>query len=80
MDMLVKSLRQVIIGQPSNPMFEAISHADLKNMLPEMAQLQWTLHGNAGIKMISSCPSCQFLGQYFYFIYLLNYNYSNVHV
>ena len=43
MDMLVKSLRQVIIGQPSNPMFEAISHADLKNMLPEMAQLQWNL-------------------------------------
>ena len=45
MEMLVKSLRQIIIEQPqtNHPMFEAISHADMKNILPEMAQLQWTL-------------------------------------
>ena len=40
MEMLVKCLKQAILLNSSNPSFEAISHADLKNTLPEMAQLQ----------------------------------------
>ena len=43
MEMLVKCLKQAILLNSSNPSFEAISHADLKNTLPEMAQLQWSL-------------------------------------
>lgn len=64
LEMLVKVLKQVITSKNTLPMFKSACHSDLKNILPEMAQLQWTLHGNAGIKMISSCPSCQFLGKF----------------
>ena len=78
LEMLVKVLRQVMTTKNSSTMFKSACHADLKNILPEMAQLQWTLHGNAGIKMISSCPSCQFLGEIFFFIYLLGVLFLNV--
>ena len=61
MEMLVKVLRKVVVASTTSSIFTSICHADLKNVLPEMAQLQWLLHGNAGIKMISSCPSCQYL-------------------
>ena len=64
LEMLVKVLKQVITSKNTLPMFKSACHSDLKNILPEMAQLQWTLHGNAGIKMISSCPSCQYLGKF----------------
>merc|ERR1712083_1267729 len=61
LEMLVKVLKQVMTSKNTSTMFRSACHADMKNILPDMAQLQWTLHGNAGIKMISSCPSCQYL-------------------
>ena len=67
LEMLVKVLKQVMTSKNTSTMFKSACHADLKNILPDMAQLQWTLHGNAGIKMISSCPSCQYLGQFLWF-------------
>ena len=59
-EMLVKVLRQAVSTSKSS-IFMSSCHADLRGILPEMAQLQWTLTGNTGIQMIISCPSCQYL-------------------
>ena len=59
LETLAKILKGVILSKPSVT-FNGCNHADLDKVLPEMAQLQWTLSGNmSDLQALIPCPSSQ---------------------
>ena len=60
LETLAKVLKKVVSAEPS--VFTGCNHADFNKILPEMAQLQWTLSGNmADLKHLVPSKSAQFL-------------------
>ena len=59
LETLAKVLKSIILSNPSVT-FNGCNHADLDKILPEMAQLQWTLSGNMSeLQALIPCPSSQ---------------------